>query len=444
MKKRIVILGGGESGTGAAVLALREGYAVMLSDLGKIPQANKALLSEKNIEFEEQRHTQEKILQAELIVKSPGIPDTAPIVKLAGEKNIPVISEIEFAARRCKVPIFAVTGSNGKTTTALLIHHILKNAGLNTGLAGNVGKSFARQLVEHDFDYYVLEVSSFQLDGIVEFHPHIAVLLNITPDHLDRYNNDMQPYIDSKFRIIENAGPEDFLVYCADDPVLIREISKRSIKAQLIPFSVKKKLEYGAYKTPKKIIINMKQNSFEADLNALSLSGDHNVYNSMAAGVVAKLNEVRSETLRAALSDFKNADHRLEQYISVGGVKFINDSKATNINSTWYALHSINSEVVLIIGGLDKGNDYSVIKDLVRRKVKALVCIGKDNSKIIDAFLGMTELYESDDMSDAVRKAHELAEEGDTVLLSPACASQDRFKNYEDRGEQYKAAVREL
>ncbi len=444
MIKKAVILGAGESGTGAAVLAHKEGYAVFVSDYGSISDDHKQVFIDKAIEFEENTHSENRILQADIIIKSPGIPEDVPIVKKARKTGISVISEIEFAARNCRSKIIAITGSNGKTTTTLLSYHILKKAGLNVGLAGNVGQSFAKQVAENDFDYYVLELSSFQLDGIDRFQANIAVLLNITPDHLDRYNNSMEEYIESKFRITKNSQAGDYIIYCADDPVLSEEMKKRDFKAQLIPFSIKEELEFGAYKNTKKLIINMKENSFESDINGLSLQGDHNVYNSMAAAIVARLNEVRSETLRKALSDFRNIDHRLENYISVRGVKFINDSKATNINSTWYALHSINTKVVLIIGGLDKGNDYNVIKDLVRSKVKALVCIGEDNKKIIDAFVGITEIYEGQDMFDAVKKAHELADEGETVLLSPACASQDRFKNYEDRGEQYKAAVREL
>jgi len=444
MIKKAVILGAGESGTGAAVLAHKEGYAVFVSDYGSISDDHKQVFIDKAIEFEENTHSENRILQADIIIKSPGIPEDVPIIKKARKTGISVISEIEFAARSCQTKIIAITGSNGKTTTTLLSYHILKKAGLNVGLAGNVGQSFAKQVAENDFDYYVLELSSFQLDGIDRFRANIAVLLNITPDHLDRYNNSMEEYIESKFRITKNSQAGDYIIYCADDPVLSEQMKKRDFKAQLIPFSIKEELEFGAYKNTKKLIINMKENSFESDINGLSLQGDHNVYNSMAAAIVARLNEVRSETLRKALSDFKNIDHRLENYISVRGVKFINDSKATNINSTWYALHSINTKVVLIIGGLDKGNDYNVIKDLVRSKVKALVCIGEDNNKIIDAFVGITEIYEGQDMFDAVKKAHELADEGDTVLLSPACASQDRFKNYEDRGEQYKAAVREL
>lgn len=444
MKTKLVILGAGESGTGAAVLAIKQGFEVFVSDFGSISAGYKRLLQKYKIEFEENKHSTEKILEAEKIIKSPGIPDNAPIIQKAVKKKIPVISEIEFASEYTNAKIIAITGSNGKTTTTLLTHHILKNAGFNVGLAGNVGKSFALQVALYNFDYYVLEISSFQLDGIITFKPDTAVLLNITADHLDRYENKMQNYINSKFRITENLNPNNNLIYCADDPVLEKELKKRNLKAAMLPFSIKKEVAKGAYKKLEKLIIHMDNNNFETDLNSLSITGDHNVYNSMAAGIVARLNEVRSKTLRKAMSNFENAAHRMEKFISVGGIKFINDSKATNINSTWYALQSMTTDVVLIIGGTDKGNDYNVIKDLVKEKVKALVCLGEDNKAIFDAFVGTSELYESTDMYDAVKKAHELADEGDTVLLSPACASFDRFKNYEDRGDQYKLAVRAL
>ncbi len=444
MLGKAVILGAGESGRGAALLAQKLGYTPFVSDFSAIPNESRTLFLQKNIRFEEKQHTEKEILTAEIIIKSPGIPNDAPIVQKALDKHIPIISEIEFAARNCNAEIIGITGSNGKTTTTLLTYHILKKAGLNVGLAGNIGESFARQVAENNYDYYVLEISSFQLDQIETFKTHIAILLNITPDHLDRYQNDMQKYIDAKFKLIQNSKENDFIIYCEDDPILKKEITKRKIKATLIPFSIQKTIPYGAFKKNNKITINMNDNNFETDIDGISLTGNHNIYNSMAAGIVARLNEVRSETLRKAMSDFKNAPHRLEKYISVGGVKFVNDSKATNINSTWYALQSIHDNIVLIIGGIDKGNDYNIIKDLVRTKVRALVCIGKDNQKIIDAFVGITEIYEADNMKKAVKTAFELAEEGDTVLLSPACASQDRFINYEDRGEQYKEAVRQL
>ncbi len=444
MAKKIVILGAGESGKGAAILAQKLNYDVFVSDYAKISQKNKQILEAKNIAFEEQKHTTAKILDADVIIKSPGIPDNASIIQEAQNQNIPIISEIEFASQNCDAKIIAITGSNGKTTTTLLTYHILKEAGLNVAMAGNIGESFAEKVAEKQYDYFVLEISSFQLDQIKTFKPHIAVILNITPDHLDRYQNKMQNYIDSKFKITENQTSTDYLIYCNDDENITNNIKTKNINATLIPFSIDQPQTNGAYKNNNKIIITMNDNTFEINTNKISIQGNHNMYNSMAAGIVARLNEVRSETIRKAMSGFKNAPHRLEKYKSVRGVKFINDSKATNINSTWYALQSVSDKVILIIGGIDKGNDYSIIKEQVKDKVKAMVCIGIDNKKIIDTFIGITELYEAENMQQAVETAFDLADEGDTVLLSPACASQDRFVNYEDRGEQYKQAVSKL
>ncbi len=444
MKKRIVILGAGESGVGAAILALKEGFEVFVSDSGKIKEEYKETLKKYRIEFEEEKHTEKIILNASEIIISPGIPDTVQIVKKVINKNINIISEIEFASRYTDAKKICITGSNGKTTTTMLIFHILQNAGLNVALAGNVGKSFALQVAQGDFEYFVLELSSFQLDKMYEFKAEIAVLLNITPDHLDRYDYNFNKYIDSKFRITQNQTKDDKFIYCGDDEVILKELDKRDIDAELYPFSVKNIYKTGAYISESIINIKTKEQIFTMKNNELSLKGTHNTYNSMAAGITAKLNNIRNKALKDKLADFKSVPHRLEKYIKVKGIQFINDSKATNVNSTWYALHSINTKVILIIGGVDKGNDYSILKDLVNKKVKAIVCLGVDNSGINEAFIGMTEIYDTDSMDKAVRKAFKIADEGDTVLLSPACASFDLFKNFEDRGEKFKLAVREL
>ena len=441
----IVILGAGESGVGAAYLAQRQGYDVFVSDFGVIDGHYKKQLQDWNIRFEENQHTEEEILQADEVVKSPGIPEKAPIVKALKAKNIPVISEIEFAGRYTDAKIIGITGSNGKTTTASLTYHILKNAGLNVGLAGNIGKSFAYQVATEKFDIYVLELSSFMLDDMYRFKADIAVLLNITPDHLDRYDHKMENYVASKFRVTQNQTANDVFIYCADDPETTKGMEGRGFAAQQLPFSIQKKVEPGAYLDNDNIVINIHQQHFHMSIAELALQGKHNIYNSMASGIVAKFLELRNPILRESMGNFKSIEHRLESVGKISGISFINDSKATNVNSTWYALESITSDVVLILGGVDKGNDYTMLKDLVRQKVKAIVCLGKDNRRIHDAFEDDVEvIVNTHSAQEAAQIAYHLATKGDTVLLSPACASFDLFKNYEDRGRQFKQAVKEL
>jgi len=445
LKKWLVILGAGESGVGSAILGKKEGYAVFVSDLGKIKEKYRNVLSEYGIEFEEGIHSEEKILQAEIVIKSPGIPDTAPLIKKLKEKSIPVISEIEFAGKYNRAKTVCITGSNGKTTTTLLTYHILKNSGLNVGLAGNIGKSFAWQIAEKDHDIYVIELSSFQLDGMYDFKADIAVLLNITPDHLDRYNHDMRGYTDSKFRIIQNQTPKDFFIYSADDEVIQKEIKIKNIQPAAIPFSLGRPANPGAGIDLDKLIINFNQKQFSMSILDLSLQGKHNTYNSMAAGIASMVLEIRNEQLRESLADFKGVEHRLERFLKVHGIEFVNDSKATNVNSTWYALESINTPIVWIAGGIDKGNDYSMLKNLAKEKVKAIVCLGKDNTKIHKAFKKhIKNIVDVSSMEEAVKTSYYLARNGDTVLLSPACASFDLFDNYEDRGLQFKTEVRSL
>jgi UDP-N-acetylmuramoylalanine--D-glutamate ligase len=445
LKNRIAILGGGESGVGAAILAQKQGFSVFLSDMGKIKEKYKNVLSNYKIDFEEEKHSTEKILDAELVVKSPGIPDKAPLIIQLKEKGIPVISEIEFAGRYTNAKTICITGSNGKTTTTLLLYHILKNAGLNVGLAGNVGKSFAWQVAEEKFDIYVIEISSFQLDGMYDFRADIAILMNITPDHLDRYNYNFQNYIDSKFRIIQNQTENDFFVVCADDEVTQNEIKKRKIIPAIIPFGLGEPGENSAGITNEKLVINIHKNQFIMSILELSLQGKHNTYNSMAAGIASMVLEIRNEQLRESLSNFTGVEHRLERFLKVHGIEFINDSKATNVNSTWYALESLRKPIVWIAGGVDKGNDYSMLKGLAKEKVKAIVCLGKDNQKIHDAFKGVVKnIVDASSMDEAVKAAYYLSRNGDTVLLSPACASFDLFENYEDRGTQFKQKVRNL
>jgi UDP-N-acetylmuramoylalanine--D-glutamate ligase len=444
---RLVVLGGGESGVGTAVLAQKKGYEVFLSDKGKLKDKYKNVLSKYGIEWEEEKHTESLILNASEVVKSPGIPDETDMVKKLRAKGIKVISEIEFAGRYTKAKKICITGSNGKTTTTLLTYHMFKKAGLNVGLGGNVGKSFAMQVAENDFDYYVLELSSFQLDGMFEFKADIAVLLNITPDHLDRYDYKLENYADSKFRVIQNQTKEDAFIYCIDDEVTMRTIVNKDIKAKQYPFSIKKELETGAYlKDNNQLIINTNNtNPLFMTIQELALQGKHNIYNSMAAGVTGKLVDIRKEMIRESLSDFHNIDHRLEVVGNVHGIEFINDSKATNVNSTWYALESMNNPVILILGGVDKGNDYSMLNDLVKAKVKAIICLGTDNKKIMKAFGGMVDtILEAKSAKEAVAQSYKIGKKGDTVLLSPACASFDMFENYEDRGTQFKQAVRAL
>ena len=445
MKKRIAILGAGESGVGAAILAQKQGYAVFVSDFGKIKDKYKEVLSNKNIDFEEGKHTEEKILNADLIVKSPGIPETAPLVAKLRNQGTRVISEIEFAGRYTQSKTVCITGSNGKTTTTLLTYHILKSAGLNAGLAGNVGKSLAWQVAEEEHDVYVIELSSFQLDGMYDFKADVAVLLNITPDHLDRYDHDMKNYIDSKFRILQNQTSSDYFIYCDDDEVIRQEMNKREIASVKVPFGLGTPTDPGAGVQENRIIINLNQNQFSMSILDLSLEGKHNAYNSMAAGIASMVFQIRNEQLRESLSDFKGVEHRLERFLKVHGIEFINDSKATNVNSTWYALESVHKPIVWIVGGIDKGNDYSMLKGLVIDKVKAIVCLGKNNAKIREAFADcVTDIVETMSMEEAVKASYYLARNGDTVLLSPACASFDLFENYEDRGRQFKEQVRNL
>ena len=396
-------------------------------------------------DFEENGHTDEAILEASEIVKSPGIPNTAPIMQKVLAKGIPVISEIEFAGRYTDAKMICITGSNGKTTTASLIYHILRSAGLNVGMGGNIGKSFARQVAEESYDYYVLELSSFQLEGVYDFKADIAVLLNITPDHLDRYDYNLQHYVDAKMRIVRNQKTEDAIIYWIDDPLVTREMEKLKPSAAIYPFAERKSDRVVAYTENRKIYIQTKENIFDMELELLALEGMHNVFNSMASGIVAKLMDVSDEQLRKSLSDFKGVPHRLEKVATVRGVQYVNDSKATNVNSCWYALQSMRSKTVLILGGTDKGNDYSEIEELVRNKVKALIFLGKDNRKLHTFFDGkVDEIWDATSMTEAVEAAYQLSEKGDTVLLSPCCASFDLFNNYEERGDQFKECVRRL
>lgn len=441
----MVILGAAESGTGAAVLARKNGLEVFVSDGGIIAEKYKGILSKNGIDFEEGKHSEDKILDASEVIKSPGIPDSADMVKKIRSKKIPVISEIEFAGRYTNAKMIGITGTNGKTTTTLLTHHILKKAGLNAGLAGNIGKSFALQVAEENHDYYVLELSSFQLDGMYDFKCDVAVLTNITPDHLDRYDNSLENYARSKFRITQNQGAGDVFIYCADDELTNRYFSQQTITSQQYPFSIKKKLGKGAWLENNNIQFLTNTNQFTMLIQDLALQGKHNIYNSMAAALSARSLELRKETIRESLSDFQNIEHRLEYVMTVNGIDFINDSKATNINSTWYALESFHRPVVLILGGVDKGNDYSMLEDLVKEKVKAIICLGLDTKKIHRAFKGMVaEIVDVTSADAAVREGYRLARQGDVVLLSPACASFDLFENYEDRGRKFKAAVRGL
>ena len=446
MGKKIVILGAGESGAGAAVLGQIKGYDVFVSDMSQIKPKYKELLNNYNISWEEGTHSIEKIMDAGLVVKSPGIPEKAEIVKQLREKGIEVISEIEFASWFCTSKIIAITGSNGKTTTTTLLYELLKKAGLNVGLGGNIGDSFALQVALNQFEVYVLEISSFQLDDIKTFRPDIAILTNITPDHLDRYHYNFQEYIESKFRIVENQTTTDFFVFNNDDPVIKTQLSQTVIKSKQIPFGFEPiHTEVGAWVDNDLITMQINDKHITMRTADLGIKGKHNVYNSMAAGISAVLMDIRKDTIREALSDFKGVEHRLERVAAVRGIDFINDSKATNVNSTWYALECMHSPVVWIAGGTDKGNDYAELRQLVQKKVRAIVCIGVDNSKIIEEFAGIvTTIIEATSMEEAVKKAYLLAKMNDVVLLSPACASFDRFSNYEDRGNQFKQYVRNL
>lgn len=441
----MVILGGGESGVGTAILGKKKGFEVFVSDFGKIKEKYKQVLINNEIEWEEEGHSEEKILSADVVMKSPGIPDKAPIIKKLHEKGVKVISEIEFASKYTKAIIVGITGSNGKTTTASLTYELLKNGGLNVALGGNIGKSFAEQVSEGKYENFVLELSSFQLDGIETFAPHIAVLTNLSPDHLDRYDYKYENYIASKFRITMNQTAQDYFIYDADDVEILRWLSQNTIKSQLLPFSTKKEVKQGAFKRNNEIIITIDNNQFTMPIATIGIQGEHNVKNAMAASMVATLLKVRKQTIRESLEGFQGVEHRLEKVLKINNVMYINDSKATNVNATFYALGCMENPTVWIVGGVDKGNDYSELLPLVNEKVKAIICLGVDNEKIINAFGNIVDtIIETDSMAMAVQIAYKLADRNNTVLLSPACASFDLFENYEDRGRQFKDAVRNL
>lgn len=443
--KRIVVLGGGESGAGAAVLAKVKGFDVFLSDKGAIAKEHAELLKKWDIPFEEGHHTESLILNADEVIKSPGIPDTVPMVRKITESGIHIISEIEFAGRYDTAKKICVTGSNGKTTTTSLIYYLLKEAGLNVGLGGNIGKSYAYQVATENFDIYVLELSSFQLDNVYDFKADIAIITNITPDHLDRYDHKMENYVKAKFRITRNMNPEDCFIFCSDDEITVNHLNKIVVKAKQLPFSQKTEVEQGAFVKDDKIVIRYEDSECDMYIRELALGGKHNVYNSMAAAIAAKVMDIDNDTIREALSSFKPVEHRLEKVLSVGGVLYINDSKATNVDSAWYALECQSQPVVWIVGGTDKGNDYSSLVPLAKEKVKAMICMGLDNGKFHSSFEGVVpEIYDVTSAHDAVQMASRLAKNGDVVLLSPCCASFDLFKNYEDRGEQFKEEVRKL
>lgn len=442
--KRLVVLGAGESGVGTALLGKEKGYEVFVSDKGKIKEKYKEVLIHNEIEWEDQQHTEAKILNADVVMKSPGIPDKVPIVKALLEKGIPVISEIEFASQFTNATIVAITGSNGKTTTSMLTHHVLKQE-LNVGLSGNIGDSFAKQVLEHNYDNYVLEISSFQLDGCFNFNPKIAVITNIVPDHLDRYDYKFENYIASKFRIAQNQTKDDYLIYDADDEVISEHLKKHPIQSTLLPFSLTKTIENGAYLNNENIIITINNNKIIMPTKNIALEGKHNIKNAMAASTVAHLLKIRKQTIRESLENFQGVEHRLEQVLKINKVQYINDSKATNVNATYFALESMDAPTVWIVGGVDKGNDYTELFQFVNEKVKAIICLGKDNVKLMQNFSSMVDIIvETEYMSEAVKIAYKIAESGDNVLLSPACASFDLFENYEDRGRQFKDAVRNL
>lgn len=442
---RLVVLGGGESGVGTAILGKKKGYEVFVSDYGEIKNNYKEVLILNQIPWEEKQHTEALILNADVVMKSPGIPDKSNIVKQLKNNNVPIISEIEFASQFNDFVTIGITGSNGKTTTTMLTHHLLKQGGMNVGIAGNIGKSYAWQIAENKFEAYVLELSSFQLDGIESFRPHIAVMTNISPDHLDRYNYDYDLYIAAKFRITKNQTEDDYFIYDDDDEAIVKWLSENEIKAKKIPFSLVKKLEEGAYADEENITTHINNDEFIMPINELALEGKHNVKNAMAATTVAQLMRIRKETIRESLSNFQGVEHRLEKVLKIQNVQYINDSKATNVNATFFALDSMNTPTIWIVGGVDKGNDYAELMPLVREKVKGIICLGVDNSKIMKAFEDVVDvMIETTSMTDAVKIAQRMAEKGDTVLLSPACASFDLFENYEDRGKQFKNAVQNL
>ena len=444
---RIVVLGGAESGVGAAVLAKVKGFDVFLSDKGKIADHYADMLRQWDIPFEQGQHSEDLILNADEVIKSPGIPSAAPMVRKLQDRGTPIISEIEFAGRYDTAKKICITGSNGKTTTTSLIYYLLQQAGLNVGLGGNIGKSYALQVATEHYDYYVLEISSFQLDNVYDFRPDIAIITNITPDHLDRYDYNMENYVKSKFRIVKNLRPEDCFIFDSDDAITIDHLNKIIVKAKMLPFTQQTKVEQGAYVEDDRIVVKYEESESEIYLKELALGGRHNIYNSMAAALAAKAMDIDDETIRNSLATFEPVEHRLEPVLSIKDVLYINDSKATNVDAAWYALECQTKPVVWIVGGTDKGNDYSVLEDLVRQKVKAIVCLGVDNTKIHAAFegiVGADHMFDTLSAQEAVQASSRLAESGDVVLLSPCCASFDLFTCYEDRGEQFKAAVRNL
>ncbi|MDX9811898.1 MAG: UDP-N-acetylmuramoyl-L-alanine--D-glutamate ligase [Bacteroidales bacterium] len=443
--KKIVVLGAGESGTGSAVLALKKGFEVFVSDMGKVKDKYKNILDSNGIRWEEGKHSTDEIMTADEVIKSPGIPESTPLIQNLRGKGIPVISEIEFAGRYASGKKICVTGSNGKTTVTNMIFHILNKAGKDVAMTGNVGNSFAMAVAERDHDYYVIELSSFQLDGMYDFRADIAILMNITPDHLDRYGYNLQNYVDSKFRVTRNQGETDYFIYWADDPIITTELTRQEFKMIRLPFSDSSCEGMSVFAEDEKIIIAYPNKTNLMTIHDLALKGRHNVFNSMAAAIAGQVLNIRKDIIRESLADFQGVEHRLEPVISVAGIHFINDSKGTNVNSTWYALECMETDVVWIAGGVDKGNDYSELFKVVRQKVRAIVCVGKDNRKIIEAFADkVPTIVETTSMEEAVRSSYYLAKKGQTVLLSPACASFDLFENYEDRGRQFKAAVRNL
>ena len=442
---RVVVLGGGESGVGSAVLAKTKGFDVFLSDMGTISGKYIDMLNEWNIPFEQGGHTEELILNADEVIKSPGIPSTAAMIRKIEDKGISIISEIEFAGRYDNARKVCITGSNGKTTTTSLIYHLLKQAGMNVGLGGNIGKSYAYQVATENFDIYVLELSSFQLDNMYDFKADIAIITNITPDHLDRYDHKMENYVKAKFRITRNMSSDDCFIFCSDDEITINHLNKIVVKAQQLPFTQKNEVEQGAFVKDDRIVVRYKEEECNLFLQELALGGKHNIYNSMAAALAAKAMDIDNQAIREGLATFQAVEHRLEKVLSIRDVLYINDSKATNVDAAWYALECQTRPVVWIVGGTDKGNDYSTLVPLVKEKVKAIICLGVDNTKIHNAFgEHIDRMYDVTSAQDAVKKAHAIAQPGDVVLLSPCCASFDLFKNYEDRGRQFKEAVRNL
>ncbi|WP_272151162.1 UDP-N-acetylmuramoyl-L-alanine--D-glutamate ligase [Tenacibaculum aiptasiae] len=443
--ERLVVLGGGESGVGTAILGKQKGFDVFVSDKGSIAERYKKVLLHNAIDFEENQHTESKILNANLVMKSPGIPEKVALVQKLIVAGVKVISEIEFASKYTNATIVGITGSNGKTTTTMLAHHLLKQGGLNVGVGGNIGDSFAQQIAEQDYKEYVLELSSFQLDGIEEFNSHIAIITNISPDHLDRYDYDFEKYIASKFRITKNQTEKDFLIYDADDKAIQNWLKNNKVKAKLVPFSVEKELEFGAFLRQDKIIMKLNTEEILMNVSELALKGKHNTKNAMAASMAARLLQVRKNTIAESLSDFEGVEHRLENVQKINGVQYINDSKATNVNAVYYALECMEAPTVWIVGGVDKGNDYADLMPLVREKVKAIVCLGLDNQKIIETFQNVVEvMVETAGAEEAVKVSHKIAKKGDAVLLSPACASFDLFDSYEDRGNKFREAVKNL